>query len=65
MVIIQANNTEDALDDELVALGVPRERIWPGILPPNVQEQLRQHQQRTPTILLQSHVHEQPISKTA
>ena len=43
MVIIQANNTEDALDDELVALGIPREKIDPGILPPNVREQLRQH----------------------
>lgn len=39
-VVIQLNNTEDALDDELVALGIPREKIYPGLLPPNVQEQL-------------------------
>jgi hypothetical protein len=42
MVIVQANNTEDMLDDELVALGIPHENIHPGILPPNIQAQLQQ-----------------------
>lgn len=44
MIVIQANNTEDMLDDELIALGVPHEKIYPGILPPNIQEQLKQQQ---------------------
>jgi hypothetical protein len=65
MIVIQANNTEDALDDELVALGVPREKICPGILPPNVQEQLRQHQQLQEAITPHSHVHAHPMTKTA
>jgi hypothetical protein len=45
MVVIQANNTEDMLDEELVALGVPHEKIHPGILPPNIQQQLKQQRQ--------------------
>lgn len=44
MVVIQANNTEDELDDELIALGVPSERICLGILPPSVREKLSQAQ---------------------
>ena len=38
MVIIQANNTEDLIDEELVALGIPRERICLGVLPPEVRQ---------------------------
>ncbi len=44
MVIVQANNTEDELDEELVALGIPRDKIGLGILPPIVQAQLKQRQ---------------------
>ena len=37
-IIIQANNTEEQLDDELVEMGIPREDIRLGLLPPDVQE---------------------------
>ena len=32
-VVIQANNTEELLDDELMALGVPKNKIRLGFLP--------------------------------
>jgi hypothetical protein len=65
MIVIQANNTEAALDDELVALGVPREKICPGILPPNVREQLKQHERQKNAHTPQPHVHNQLMPQTA
>ena len=44
MIVIQANNTEDGIDENLIALGVSREHICPGILPPNVRKILSQAQ---------------------
>ncbi|MCP4111369.1 MAG: XisI protein [Desulfobacteraceae bacterium] len=38
MVVIQANNTEDMIDDELVGMGISREKICLGLLPPEVRE---------------------------
>lgn len=58
MVIIQANNTEDMLDEELVALGIPHEKIHPGILPPTIQEQLQQQR----CMIKGPHVSSQPTS---
>ncbi|MCP4110141.1 MAG: XisI protein [Desulfobacteraceae bacterium] len=37
-VVIQANNTEDMIDDELIRMGIPREKICLGLLPPEVRE---------------------------
>ena len=46
-IIIQANNTEEQLDDELVEMGIPREDIRLGLLPPDVQEYaVRQYRER-------------------
>ena len=39
MLVIQANNTEDELDKELIELGIPLEKICIGLLPPDVWEQ--------------------------
>jgi hypothetical protein len=36
-IVIQWNDTEDLLDEELVAMGVPREDIRLAMLPPEVQ----------------------------
>jgi hypothetical protein len=36
-IIIQVNNTEDLLDRELHALGIPTEKIRLGLLPPEAQ----------------------------
>jgi len=36
-IIIQCNNTEDMIATELVSLGVPKEKIRLGFLPPEVQ----------------------------
>ena len=36
-VIIQANNTEDMVATELVLLGIPKEKIQLGFLPPGLQ----------------------------
>lgn len=44
-IVIQANNTEDPIDDELIELGIPREKICLGILPPEVQEYVAQQRQ--------------------
>lgn len=40
-VIIQCNDTEDLIATELVEMGIPRERIVLGFLPPEVQEDAR------------------------
>ncbi len=46
-IIIQANNTEEQLDDELVEMGIPREDIRLGLLPTDVQEYAaRQYRER-------------------
>ena len=37
MVVVQANNTEDMIASELVYLGIPREKIQLGFLPPQQQ----------------------------
>ena len=37
MIIIQCNNTEDLLIAELEAMGIPRQRISLGFLPPEVR----------------------------
>ncbi|GAK59898.1 XisI protein-like protein [Candidatus Vecturithrix granuli] len=58
-IIIQANNTEDQLDDDLVDLGIPRENICLGLLPPDVQEYVVQ-QRRERQQSLQSIFHNQP-----
>lgn len=39
-IIIQANNTEDDIDEALIARGIPRENICVGVLPPEVREQV-------------------------
>ena len=40
IVIIQANNTEDMLDEELIEQGIPQEKMCLGLLPPDVREYL-------------------------
>ncbi|MDY0096180.1 MAG: XisI protein [Candidatus Vecturithrix sp.] len=45
MIVIQANNTEDEIDEELVELGIPRENICLGVLPPEVRADLSQRTQ--------------------
>jgi hypothetical protein len=42
MVIIQANNTEDMIDEELIEQGIPKDKICLGLLPPDVREYLTQ-----------------------
>jgi hypothetical protein len=37
-VIIQANNTEDLIDEDLMAQGIPSDKICLGLLPPDVRE---------------------------
>ena len=36
-IVIQANNTEDLLDEELADLGIPAENIEFGFIPPTVR----------------------------
>ena len=38
MIVIQANNTEDLIDDELIEMGIPKEKMCLGLLPPEVRE---------------------------
>ena len=42
LVVIPANNTEDLIDAELVALGVPEDKICLGLLPPDVRNYVNQ-----------------------
>jgi hypothetical protein len=43
MVVIQANNTEDLIDEELIEMGIPKDKICLGLLPPDVREYITQH----------------------
>jgi hypothetical protein len=43
-VVIQANNTEDLIDEELVALGIPRDKVCLGLLPPDVRDDIVQQE---------------------
>lgn len=38
LIIIQANNTENLIDEDLIRLGVPAEKIRLGFLPPAAQK---------------------------
>ncbi|NJL59529.1 MAG: XisI protein [Desulfobacteraceae bacterium] len=42
MVVIQANNTEDMIDSELVDMGIPKDKICLGLLPPDVRQYVEQ-----------------------
>jgi hypothetical protein len=48
MVIIQANNTEDLIDEALIALGVPEDKICLGLLPPDARDYLAQQNRERP-----------------
>ncbi len=67
MIVIQANNTEDGIDEELIDLGIPRENICLGVLPPEVRKDLSQRRQeqqtsRKKTPLVQQEDRSQPTS---
>jgi SpoVK/Ycf46/Vps4 family AAA+-type ATPase len=36
-IVIQANNTEDMIDEALIAMGIERKQIYLGLLPPQVR----------------------------
>lgn len=38
LVVIQANNTESLIDEQLIGLGIPAEKIRLGFLPPAAQK---------------------------
>ena len=42
-VVIEANNTEDSVDKELIALGVPEENISLGFVPADFRAYAEQH----------------------
>lgn len=44
LLVIQCNNTEDLLIDELEALGIPRQKIVLGFLPPEIRALENQHE---------------------
>ncbi|WP_020559634.1 XisI protein [Thiofilum flexile] len=41
-IVIQANNTEDELDNALIACGIPKDKISLGILPPEIRKAIAQ-----------------------
>ena len=54
-IVIQENNTEDLLDEELVSLGIPADKIYLGLIPPaahnflrNVTRKMTVHQELEP-----------------
>ncbi len=48
MVIIQANNTEDSIDEDLITQGIPEDTICLGLLPPDVREYRSQSHAQVP-----------------
>lgn len=40
MIVIQANNTEDLIDEDLIQMGIPKEKICLGLLPPDVRRDI-------------------------
>jgi len=51
MVVIQVNNTEDLIDEELVTLGIPQDKICLGLLPPDVRDHITQQNREHPVRL--------------
>ena len=45
-VVIETNNTEDSIDKDLIALGVPEENISLGFVPADFRAYAEQHSQR-------------------
>ncbi len=41
LIVIQCNDTEDLIATELVEMGIPREKIRLGFLPPEVQAEVQ------------------------
>lgn len=65
VIVIQANNTEDEIDEELVERGIPREKICLGVLPPEVREYLSHRKQgHVPLIEMSSDVQPERLSDT-
>lgn len=66
VIVIQANNTEDLIDEELIEQGIPREKICLGVLPPDVREQLVQEPERIDSsTIAPCTVHEQELARLA
>ncbi|MFN8442530.1 MAG: XisI protein [Caldilineaceae bacterium] len=40
-IVIQENNTEDLLDEKLIDMGIPADKIYLGLLPPKAHTFLR------------------------
>lgn len=51
IVVIQANNTENLIDEELVARGIPQDKICLGLLPPDVRDYITQQNYERPAHL--------------
>jgi hypothetical protein len=45
LIVIQANNTEDPLDTALIDMGIPKEKICLGFIPPDFRAYTAQHAQ--------------------
>lgn len=45
-VVIQANNTEDQIDAELIEMGIPKEKICLGFIPADFRAYAEQHSRR-------------------
>ncbi len=67
LVIIQANNTEDLIDEELIEHGIPKDKICLGLLPPDVREYLIQpnNHERHDTLNTPSSVAQERIPQLA
>lgn len=63
-VIIQANNTEDPIDDDLIAQGIPEDKICLGLLPPDVR-QYRSQTHRDVTQHMALHIHSPQVANSA
>lgn len=49
-VIIQANNTEDPIDTDLIEMGIPQEKICLGFIPADFRAYAEQHPRRRPEL---------------
>ncbi|HAO21352.1 MAG: hypothetical protein BWK80_43350 [Desulfobacteraceae bacterium IS3] len=62
MIVIQANNTEDLIDAELIEMGIPKEKICLGLLPPDVRTYVVRHEQTRSESFFNHHI---PIRQAA
>jgi len=53
-IIVQCNNTENLVVSDLVEMGIPREKISCGFIPPEAQKDMENYSRETASVLYEN-----------